>query len=63
VTREEIAHCLNWLCRRWLNRRHARRTGRDALHRESFISTYHEDRNCDAARSRLRRYQENRGAL
>jgi hypothetical protein len=48
---------------RWLNRRHARHTGRDALHRESFISTYHEERNGAAARSRLRRYQENSGAL
>ena len=63
MTREEIAQCLNWLCLRWLNRRHARHTGRDALHRESFISTYHEERNGAAARSRLRRYQENSGAL
>ena len=60
---EQTADALNWLCARWLERRHARRTGRDALHRAAFLGTYHQDRNLDATRSRLRRYCQNEGAL
>jgi hypothetical protein len=60
---EQTAASLNWLCARWLERRHARRTGRDELHRESFIRTYHQTRNLTATRSRLRRYCQNEGAL
>jgi len=60
---EQIAASLNWLCARWLERRHFRRTGRDALHRESFTRTYHQHRNLAATRSRLRRYCQTEGAL
>jgi len=60
---EQTAGSLNWLCAHWLERRHARRTGRNALRRESFIRTYHQDRNLLATRSRLRRYCQNEGAL
>jgi hypothetical protein len=60
---EQIAARLNWLAARWLERRHFRRTGRDALHRESFTAIYHQDRNLAATRSRLRRYSQNEGAL
>jgi esterase/lipase superfamily enzyme len=60
---EQTAASLNWLCARWLERRHTRRTGRDGLHRESFIRTYHQTRNLAATRSRLRRYCQNEGAL
>jgi hypothetical protein len=60
---EQTAASLNWLCARWLERQHTRRTGRDALHRESFTRIYHQDRNLTATRSRLRRYCQNEGAL
>ena len=60
---EQIADCLNWLCARWLERRHRRRTGRTALERESFACLYHQQRNLTAARSRLRRYCQNEGSL
>lgn len=60
---EQTAASLNWVCARWLERRHARRTGRDSLHRESFTRIYHQDRNLAATRSRLRRYCQNEGAL
>ncbi len=60
---EQVAASLNWLCSRWLDRRNYRRTRRDALHRHSFTSTYHQQRNLAATRSRLRRFNQNRGAL
>ena len=60
---EQIAARLNWLCANWLERRFRRRTGQNALHRESFIATYHQDRNLAATQSRLRRYCQNEGAL
>jgi hypothetical protein len=60
---EQTAAALNGLCLRWLERRHARRRGRDAIHRLSFICTYHQDRNLAATRSRLRRYCQNEDAL
>ena len=60
---EQTAASLNWLCAHWLERRHTRRTGRTPLHRESFIRTYHQDRNLAATRSRLRRYCQTEGAL
>lgn len=62
-TLEQTAAALNWLCARWLERRHARRTGRNALHRQSFIGRYHQQHNLAAAQSRLRRYCQNEGAL
>jgi hypothetical protein len=60
---EQTAASLNWLCARWLERRHARHTGRDPLHRESYTRTYHQNRNLAATRSRLRRYCQTEGAL
>jgi hypothetical protein len=60
---EQIADRLNWLCARWLERHYHRRTGGDALHRESFTATYNQHRNLAATRSRLRRYCQNEGAL
>ena len=60
---EQTATSLNWLCARWLERRHFRRTGRNALHRESFTRVYHQQRNLASTRSRLRRYCQNEGAL
>ena len=60
---EQIAACLNWLCARWLERRHRHCTGRNALERESFTRIYHQQRNLTATRSRLRRYCQNEGAL
>ncbi len=59
---EQIAASLNWLCARWLERRHYRRTGRNALERESFTRTYHQQRNFAATCSRLRRYCQNEGS-
>jgi len=61
VTMEQIAASMNWLCARWLERRHRRCTGRNALERESFTRTYHQDRNLTATRSRLRRLLPERG--
>ena len=63
ITIEQVAASLNWLCARWLERRHRRRTGRDAPHRESFTRVYHQQRNLAATRSRLRRYAQTEGAL
>jgi hypothetical protein len=60
---EQTAASLNWLCARWLERQHARRTGGNPLHRESSIRIYHQHRNLAATRSRLRRYSQNEGAL
>jgi hypothetical protein len=60
---EQIAASLNWLCARWLERRHSRRTGRNTLERESFTRIYHHERNLAATRSRLRRYCQNEGSL
>jgi hypothetical protein len=60
---EQTASSLNWLCARWLERRHTRRTGRNALQREAFTGTYHQTRNLAATRSRLRRYCQTEGAL
>jgi len=60
---EQVAASLNWVCACWLERRHRRRTGRNALHRESFTRTYHQDRNLAATRSRLSRYRQKKGAL
>ncbi len=60
---EQTAASLNWLCARWLKHRHQRRTGRDDLHRESFIRTYHQQRNHAAMSSRIRRYWQNEAAL
>jgi hypothetical protein len=60
---EQIAASLNWLCARWLERRHRRRTGRNALERESFTRKYHQKRNLASTRSRLRRYCQNEGSL
>ncbi len=60
---EQVAASLNWVCARWLERSHRRRTGRNALHRESFTRTYHQDHNLAATRSRLRRYRLRKGAL
>lgn len=60
---EQTAASLNWLCLRWLEHRDARRNDRDALHHQSSISIYHQDRNLAATRSRLRRYCQNQGAL
>ena len=60
---EQIAASLNWLCARWLERRHSRRTGHNALERESFTRIYHQERNLAATRSRLRRYRQNEGSL
>ena len=58
---EQIADSLNWLCDGWLERRHRRRTGRNALQRESFTRIYHQQRNLAATQSRLRRYCQNQG--
>ena len=63
ITLEQTAACLNELCAGWLQQRHRRRTGRNRLQRQSFISDYHERRNCLATRCRLRSYHESRGAL
>jgi len=60
---EQIAASLNWLCARWLERRHRRRTSRSALKQESFTRSYHQNRNLAATRSRLRRYCQNEGSL
>ena len=60
---EQIAARLNWLSANWLERHYRRQTGQDALHRESFTATYHQDRIRAAIRSRLRRYCQNEGAL
>ena len=60
---EQIAASLNWLCARWLERRHQIRTGRNALERESFTCIYHQERNLAATRSRQRRYCQNEGSL
>jgi hypothetical protein len=59
---EQIAASLNWLCDGWLERRHRRRTGRNALERESFTRIYHQQRNLAATQSRLRRYCQNQGS-
>ena len=60
---EQTADALNWLCARWLERRHASRTGRNALQCKAFTATYHQERNLTATRSRLRRYCQTEGAL
>jgi hypothetical protein len=60
---EQTAASLNWLCARWLERQHTRRTGRNALQRESFTRIYHQERNLAATQSRLRRYCQAEGAL
>jgi hypothetical protein len=58
---EQIAASLNWLCARWLERRHRRRTGRNGLERESFTRIYTQQRNLAATRSRLRGYCQYKG--
>ena len=63
ATMEQIAASLNWLCSRWLERRHSRCTGHNALQRESFTRKYHQERNLASARSRQRRYSQNEGSL
>ena len=63
ITLGQTASCLNWLCARWLECRHNRRTGRDPLHRQAVTETYHQARNLAATRSRLRRYCQTEGAL
>lgn len=60
---EQTADSLNWLCARWLERRHRRRTRRNPLQREAFTGTYHQDRNLAATQSRLRRYRLTERAL
>ena len=60
---EQVVASLNWVCARWLERRHFRRTQRNSLHRESFTRIYHQDRNLAATQSRLRRYCQTEGAL
>ena len=63
ITMEQIAAALNGVCVRWLDTRHHRDTGRAAVARQSFVATYHQNRNLAATRSRLRRYQQTEGAL
>jgi hypothetical protein len=60
---EQIADALNQICARWLDSRHHRDTGRNTLERQSFVVTYHQQRNHAAKQSRLRRYQQAHGAL
>jgi len=60
---EQTAASLNWLCARWLERRHCRRKNRTSIERQSYIRIYHQKRNLAATQSRLRRYCQTEGAL